>query len=528
MSGLERRQTALLLLLALVGVIIYSNTFQAPFHFDDITNIVENPVVKSSRYFLYPSRVEGLPHGEVFRSRYVGYLSFALNYGLHGLHVAGYHVVNVAVHIMNAALVFLLVVFSFRTPALAGASLGKRSHSVALAAGFLFLTHPVQTQAVTYVIQRFASLAAFFYLASLVCYIRWRLDGRSSLYEVLFFRGSGRKRLRFLAPLLLTMLIIPVTLLTSERPAGEIIGHIGEAARLKSEMSRLDYLMTQFRVIFTYLRLIVLPVNQNLDYDYPVFSSLLSTGVLVPFLLLAGLLCSAGYLLLRARGERRVLLLAGFGIVWFFLALSVESSVVPIRDVAFEHRVYLPLAGISILAAAGMFSLAESLSSGRRRAILGVFVATVAVLSLLTYERNRLWGSGISLWEDVVRKSPYKARGYNNLGNRYAEQERYEQAAEHYGYAVLISPEYHDYWVNRGTAYLHMGKYDKAIKHFKETLKREPGMAEAYNNLCHIYYKKDLLDEAEENCLRALKIKPDLVEARGNLNRILERRANPD
>jgi hypothetical protein len=150
-------------LVAFLGLFAYSNTFEVPFHFDDKIMVIENPTVKNFQYFTDPSKAKDFQSYSGFISRYVGYLSFALNYNLHGLDVTGYHVTNLAIHIVNALLVYLIVLLTFRTPRMKESRAAAGAGYIALFSALLFVSHPVQTQAVTYIIQRFASLAACFY-----------------------------------------------------------------------------------------------------------------------------------------------------------------------------------------------------------------------------------------------------------------------------------------------------------------------------------------------------------------------------
>jgi hypothetical protein len=345
-------------LIALIGLIAYSNTFQSPFQWDDKHYIAENPIVKNLDYFLEPSKAEGFDYFGSFRRRYVGYLTFALNYRVHGLDPAGYHALNIAIHILNALLVYFLVRLTFRTPFLGGPDKEGISRLIALLSGLLFVSHPVQTEAVTYIFQRFASLAVFFYLCSLVLYIKWRLGTARrptryrnvvfyllsiasailamktkenaftlplaiTLYEFLFFSGPARGRLLRLMPLLLTLLIVPSTIMGADTPAGEIIGGIGPATRGYEQITRGSYLLTQLRVIVTYIRLLLYPANQNLYYDYPVFHSLFNLQVSVSFLFLLSVFGLGIYLFYLSRLKAPILRLTSFGIFLVFLALSV-------------------------------------------------------------------------------------------------------------------------------------------------------------------------------------------------------------
>jgi hypothetical protein len=184
-----RRPSFHIVLIVFLGLVVYLNTFDASFNHDDGILIVKNPLIKDIGYFFDMEKAEQktkesmnakeiLNAEEIlryFKTRYVAYLSFWVNYRIGGLDVTGYHVVNTAVHIVNALLVYMLVRFTFMTPFLVNSDLKANSRFIALFSGLLFVTHPIQTMAVTYILQRCASLAAMFYLLSIVLYVKWRL-----------------------------------------------------------------------------------------------------------------------------------------------------------------------------------------------------------------------------------------------------------------------------------------------------------------------------------------------------------------
>ncbi|MEF9427495.1 MAG: hypothetical protein L0956_10155, partial [Candidatus Mariimomonas ferrooxydans] len=259
-----------MVLIIVLSLLAYSNTFQGSFSFDDGRFIVKNPVVKDLSYFTESSKLMGHHIHYVLKNRFMGYFTFALNYKLHGLDVTGYHIFNLLIHIINALLVYLLVIISFKTHFLNKSPIKGYSGYIALSAALLFACHPVQTQAVTYIYQRVTSLATLFYLLSLVMYIKARLSSTSAstltcyavsfisavlamrtkeiaftlpvmitLYEFMFLRGKIKTRLLYLVPILLTMLIIPLTLINLDTPVGELIGDVSEATKIYPPFSTL-------------------------------------------------------------------------------------------------------------------------------------------------------------------------------------------------------------------------------------------------------------------------------------------------
>jgi tetratricopeptide (TPR) repeat protein len=575
-------------LIGILGFLAYSNTFHSPFQFDSVINIVRNPVVKDFEYFTDARKAEGLKTAQpwlyhALKGRYLGYLTFALNHKFHGLEVTGYHVLNLLIHLLNAFLVYLFVMLTFRTHYFEASAIKESSGHIALFSALLFVSHPVQTQAVTYIVQRLASLAAFFYLLSLLAYIKSRLHARKVsryafcsmsfvsaaiavktkeisvtlpamiiLYELMFFRGKLKSRILYAAPFMAIVLLIPFAPIGMDASFGDVMEHLDLMSGVRTTISRLDYLFTQFRVIVTYIRLLFLPVNQSLDYDYPLFHSSLNLQVLMSFLFLASILGIGGYFLHRSK-KSPALRLGSFGLFWFFVALVPESSVFPIADVIFEHRAYLPSIGVFIFTACILFHCA---SKSRRyyAAMIYALTAIVIALTILTYSRNLIWQDEIRLWSDVASKAPNKRRGilnlgvkyqhkgfpekameqfhmpvelkqetaesYNNMAVVYASAGRYEMAVSLYLEALRLRPDYPEAFNNLGISRAALGKYEDAISSFGDALKLNPAYPEAFNNLGNVYLNLKEYGAAEKNYFRALEIKPGYPEARYNLIKV--------
>ncbi|MBF0592641.1 MAG: tetratricopeptide repeat protein [Nitrospirae bacterium] len=551
-----------ILIIAVVGLLIYSNTFNIPFIFDDIPNIAENLLIKDLRYFTNKSMVHDIPViynvKDFFYSRLLGYLTFALNYKLHGLNVTGYHAFNLAVHLINAISVYYLIRLTTKTPFFSRHS-RIRDYPVDLLAffgGVLFVAHPIATQAVTYIIQRFASLATMFYLLSVLFYIRARLDPETkytkhiyalytaalicavcamktkeiaftlpmliTAYELMFLEGSARKRTLLLAPFILTLIIIPVSLVQTNASLLEA-GRMEESMQLASSqyISRWDYLLTQFRVITTYIRLLLLPVNQNLDYDYPIYNTLFSPAVVISLLFIISIAGVGVYLYVLSnrpdRDNRCWLRLASFGILWFFVSLSVESSIIPIADVIFEHRVYLPSVGF-ILALLSVYMINISkFERFQRTIVVPVAVLIVMAFSIAAYARNNTWRNSIAIWEDVVQKSPNKIRPHNNLGADYYDQGRFNEAIRQYETSIQLKPGEAYAYLNLGIVYEKQGNLDEASRLYNAALKINPDFPDTHNNLGDFYYGQGRFDDAIKEYQTAIRLKPSFTEAYCNL-----------
>jgi Flp pilus assembly protein TadD len=336
------------------------------------------------------------------------------------------------------------------------------------------------------------------------------------LYEIFFFRGKWKKRLLYLLPLLATLPIVPISVFATGDSAGDVLADIGEKSRVSASMSRLDYLFTQFRVIVTYLRLLILPVDQNVDYDYPVYNTFFTPPVLLSFLLLAALFALAVYLYFatrRAAGpvstlkpqsssdaaggsptqsvssfnlqpstvNDPVLRLISFGVLWFFLALAVESSIIPIQDVIFEHRMYLPNLGAATVFAATLSFLAEIFfrqSAGRWFVTVAVLIITG--LAVATVQRNQLWGSELRLWQDAAAKSPQKARTLNNFAVALEGSGRRADAAQVFSRAIQVDPTYYKAYYNLADLYLVSDQPEKSLPLLQTAIRMKPDFTEAY------------------------------------------------
>ncbi|MFH1021394.1 MAG: tetratricopeptide repeat protein [Pseudomonadota bacterium] len=550
---------AAILLILVAGTLVYANSFRVPFMFSDIQSIPENQVIRNLENFYANSA------GYDFNSRrVVGYLTLALNYHFGGLEVAGYHLFNLAIHLFSALLVYVLMLLSFRTPHLRESRLAPRAGLTALLAALVFVVHPVQTMAVTFVVQRLTSLTTLFYLLAMVLYIAARLKtegerfrtgewktpvlliGASvisavlamktkeiaftlplaiALYELYFFQGEWKRRFLSLLPLLLTLPIVPLSIIWS--PDAMVA-----QGRVQTEMARLDYLFTQFRVIVTYLRLLVFPVNQNLDYDYPVYTSFLTPPVFISFLFLTSLFALAVYLYFRSGRPQSSALsrqpavspfdpslrLISFGILWFFLALSVESSLIPIVDVIFEYRLYLPSVG-AIIAAAVAFGLL--LDRVRNQNLVKALMIGAAVVLLIfgaaTWKRNIVWQSHLNMWQDVAAKSPNKARPQVNLGAALGGQGRMAEAVAALSTAVRLEPDNPDPYVNLGAALASQGRLAEAIPVLSRAVALEPANADAGNNLGLALILAGRQDEAIPILAEAVRLDPDFERAWYNL-----------
>jgi Tfp pilus assembly protein PilF len=541
-----------------LGLLTWWGSLEVPFVFDDFPNLAENPLVRDLGYFT-GARDPAESGASDFqraglRSRPFAVLTFALNYRAHGLAVAGYHAVNLAIHLLAALLVLHLVRRTLALPALAGSRLAAIREPVALAVAALFLVHPIQTQAVTYLVQRMTSLAGMLALASLAAWIEARL--RSSRFEKgVFFALSlaafaaalaskqnvvtfplliaaydlaflGARPARACARVLPWLVLSAASVLALVGAPGSVAETLDAAAqvsRVDTAMSRLDYLLTQSRVVTTYVRLMVVPAGQNLEWDVPV-ETRATPAVALSGAFLAALLAGSAWLLLRRSSADPGWRVVGFGGVWFFVALAVESSLIPIVDVMFEHRLYLPSVGFLLATVAGAALL---LPVRARSTASAAAVAAVLALGAATVARNRVWTDPVHFWSDVVEKSPRKPRALVHLGAELGLLGELERAAECYRRALAVEPENAEALTNLAILAWHDGRPEEAEPLFRRAIAAKPQIFYPRFFLGTMLASGGRVDEAEPLLLEALAQRPRHADTLTNLGSIRLQHGDP-
>ena len=388
-----------ILLIVILPTIIYSNTFDATFHFDDKPSIVENYAIH--RFDLK----------EIFSkaSRPVLEVTFALNYYFGKLNVFGYHLVNLMLHIANGIMLYFLLLWTINpikpgNPINQTNSINKINYRVPLYASLIFVSHPIQTQAVTYIVNRSSVLATTFYLLTILFFMKAFRGANSSpvtrhsplylggafvasclamgtkqiaatlpvmllIYDFYFISDGDLKRLKhhWKAHLLIFSTLAIVFYLSFGGLKTFVSFDYAKGIPMPQEkpITSFDYFLTQLHVIPYYIKLLFIPTNLNLDYDWPITRIIDFTTVLF-FVLLASLFILGLFLFRKAR-------LVSFGIIWFFVTLSVTSSFIVIFDVIFEHRLYLPSIGFAIVIAFLISKISELQTAKRlNRAALHV------------------------------------------------------------------------------------------------------------------------------------------------------------
>jgi protein O-mannosyl-transferase len=548
--------------LILLGLLIYGRTFQYGFVFDDQYFIVNNPYIRSFSHVQMMWQVFPV-------TRLIGMYSFALNYYFNQMHPQGYHIFNFIVHLAAVGLVWALADLLFKITKWLPAK-DPLTKELPFIIAVLFLVHPCQTQAVTYITQRFESMATVFYLATIYFYLRGRLSTENTRRIILF----GLSGLSMILGILTKEVIAtaPVMILASEWilfpkkdkkkaylvliVAGVLLGvvlskmlHAGSGLFLRSLPSEShdgdiltlgSYFLTQMRVFLTFLRLLVLPIHQNLDYDYPA-----SSGLLHPPLTLAGLGVILGFIFLIIRLRRKIPLVA-FGLSWMLITFSINLA--PRSNVIFEHKLYLISFGFFLTVVALLSILIRG-----QKILRVVLLCLITALAVFSFQRNKIWRNEIILWDDTVQGAPHKARPLNNRGLAYFHQGNFAQAMADYDKAIEINPYYsaaynnrgllnyrqgnfiqaildfdqaiekntdhaatYSSYSNRGLAYFRQGNFTQAMADYNKAIEINPYFAQVYSNRGLLYYNQGRFAQAVSDYNKAIAIDPNVSEAYNN------------
>jgi tetratricopeptide (TPR) repeat protein len=537
--------------LAVATLAVYANSFRGPFVFDDLLSIPQNSTIHGLASALKPPS-----GGETVTGRPILNLSFALNYAISGEQVWSYHAVNWLIHALAGLTLFGIVRRTVR---------GEGAFFCAVAAALLWLVHPLQTESVTYIVQRAESLMGLFYLFTLYAFVRgaeapaargerggvWFalsvgacLAGMGTkevmvsapvivlLYDRTFLAGSFREAWRRRGPvhgaLLLTWIPLAMWVAGAPNRGGTSGWGVGVGFG--------QYWATQFQAVMHYLWLAVWP--RTLIADYGV-RWVRSAGEVVPYALGVGviLVVTVGLIFWRTgKGEARVESgTAGVGAlgyrangcwglgflgVWFFAILAPTSLVPGMRQTLAEHRMYLALAPVVVLVVLAVWRWL-----GRR----GVWVVAAAAIGLgcATFQRNDVYRSEMALWRDTVTKRPGNAAAHNNYGNVLSAQGQPTDALAQYEEALKIDPQYVDAWADEGNALVKLERPAEAIPRYEAALQIKPNLADVETGLGNAYAAAGRDPEAAEHYGSALRIDPNYTDAGNDLGLSLMRMGHP-
>jgi tetratricopeptide (TPR) repeat protein len=534
-------------LIVLAGVVVYANSFAGVFVFDDNEAIINNPTIRQwwrLDQVLNPPSRDLLP----MEGRPLLNLTLAINYAISGTQTWSYHLVNLMLHLANGLLLFDLLRRTYQRPAVPS-SLGNRALPLAAVIAALWIVHPLQTEVVTYVVERAESLVALFYLLTFYCVLRsvdsdrgvwWKagavmacLLGMASkeimvtapvmlfVYDRTFLAGSfaeaWRRRWRLYLLLASTWLLLVVLILST----GQIF--CGSEFGVKP---RWGYMLTQPKVILHYLRLALWPHPLCAYYAWPVSESWREIWPAL-VVVLAGGMGSLWALVKRPQW--------GFLGLWFFGILAPTSSVVPLRDIIVERRMYLPLVAVVTLLVvggnlAGLAMIRRGWLSGRVAVKVGASAAIIVGVTwgVLTVHRNLVYYSVWAIWEDTAIKAPSNVRAHSNLGNMLVAKRDFEGALMHYRTALRLQPHVARNHYDVGNTLAYLGRVEEAQVCYEKAIEIDPRFADPYNNLASLFARRGKLEQAKIHYQHAIQVKPDYAEAHNNLANILAQQGDTE
>lgn len=501
------------ILLFLMIVLIYWNSFDAAWHLDDRPNILNNrglhitslqPGSLIRTFFTAPDS-GGTITNRLYRP--IPCLTFAINWYFGKDEVFGYHVVNILVHILTAYLLFLTILNILKSPNLIKHYQGQENF-IAFLAAVLWAINPVQVQAVTYIVQRMASMAAMFYIMGIYFYVKTRLSQYplqrilllfSCVLSFIFALGSKQNTVTLPFVLLLIEIICfqDLSLQGVRRVfwGGSIVGGMllvflgawlfvpgnpfliieGFQSR---PFSLYERLLTEPRIVLFYLSLIFYPLPHRLsiEHDIIVSTSLFEPWTTLPAILFHLLLISIGLSQIKKRP------LLALAILFFYLNHVIESTVIPL-ELIFEHRNYLPSLFLFLPVAVGFKKLMDSYakkSQSFRSVLACLSVLIIIGIGAGTYIRNMAWATEKALWEDAMHKAPNSHRPLHNLAWAYYTRiGQYDKAIELYKKSLNLRTNNNSAnpiaLSNLALLYVHKKNYQKASELWQNALERLPG-----------------------------------------------------
>ncbi|OGL47915.1 MAG: hypothetical protein A3C43_02850 [Candidatus Schekmanbacteria bacterium RIFCSPHIGHO2_02_FULL_38_11] len=574
-SETENKKKRLLIfytfLIILLSLTIYSDSLEVPFHYDDQMAIVTNYSIR---------HLDNIPKILLSNpTRAVSNLSFSLNYYFCKLEPFGYHLVNLFFHILNGILVYLILNLIFTSIPL-----------IPFVSALIFVSHPINVESVTYISSRAGLMSTTFFLLSFYLFMEFRNSDFSFNKKILFYflmifsyiLSVGSKEIGITLPVVL--ILYEFCFFNKNEQAlswfsafknkifylpffaiilmAFIVRYYTIGSFFHPTFTRNPYVnfLTQINVTISYIKLLFLPVNLNVDRHFPLttsfnFTTLCFSGIILFIFCLA-------FICFKNRSE------ISFSILWFFITIS-PTSVIPLEDVMSERWLYLPSIGFSIFLSMSLYRIfcrgrplcrpsfwADrnvrpyfyafsrsnppsppfiTLPDGRQEVGLGGFLRKIPFITIVsaliilffsidTYQRNLVWSDWISLWEDTVKKSPLNARAFLNLGVGYEKKEMFNEAIAAYRRAIEIEPYHVKAHANLGTVFSRFNNFRDGIRELEIAIKINPELDAAYFNLGTTYKKMGLLDEAVIEYEKALSLKPDDELIRRVLIKVIKQR----
>lgn len=546
-----RKNIFAIITLFIIVLSTYSNTFRASFHFDDEPNISGDKYLHFNK--LGWEKAKGIllfePNGSKRIYRPAVRFTFAINYYFGGENVLGYHIVNLSIHLLASIFLFLFIYNGLNLP-LVKAKYGPNSYSIALFATVFWAINPIQTQAVTYIVQRMASMAGLFYIMSMYFYLKGRTCKNRRIkithyffcfvtailsfaskensamlpisiffFDLFLIQGLTRASIKKNSYVLLALILIPLALaLVLAGPSIISPKHLFSVYELR-DYTLLERLLTEPRVIIFYITLLFYPMPDRLNilHDISISQSLIDPPTTI--LAILSVFLVLGIAIMKSRRWP----LLSYCVLFFFLNHLIESTIFGL-ELIFEHRNYIPSMLLFVPVAILIVRLIKFFSYKKSMQIIFVGFITLILVGLghSTFIRNFVWKTNESLWLDTIDKSPNLPRPHHNLARYYGSIGDREKEITEYEMALKLNRWLHGdkrflTHYNLAMAYKNINRIDEAIEHLKEAIKIYPKFPDAYNNLGVILVRQRKYDEAFNYFIKALTYNSKSHIAHNNL-----------
>jgi len=512
-----------------VGFLIYSNSFNNEFFWDDDDSIVNNTYIKDIKYFprfFSENLIAGT--GQITNYwRPVLLISFSFDYHLFGLSPIDFHVHNTLLHILSAFLIFILLY-----------KLSKGNLLLSYFPALIFLVHPLQTEAITYIAGRADPLSSVFSLISLIFYYYYREKLKNKYVfwsliafilalltkeqvillplliaslEIFFFlsRKNWKNSLKKLLPFFLISLVYFILRITILNFNDILSG----STYLESYSSSIGTRLLTFTwVINKYFALLFAPFNLHMAYEVEPVTTIFSWSVFL-FICLISLIVILAY---KTWSKNKLIT---FGFLWSFIILLPRTNILKINRPMYEHWLYLPIMGF-FLAFFGLILLMINRvkDKNRKKTLKYVFISLIIIFSIYlsyqTIERNRDWRDPITFYEKNLNYTPNSYIQRNNLGMAYAKSSRHAEAITEYQKAISIADIYPQVHYNLANSLVILNNLKEAESQYLISVDMSPGFSLAYQGLLNIYLSQG---EKNEAYLLLAKLKLNIPEANYNL-----------
>jgi tetratricopeptide (TPR) repeat protein len=530
--------------LGIIVFMIYSNSFNCSWHFDDEHTITDNPNIHMKD--LSWDSLKRAFHSDqnhpqrIYRP--VSCLSFVLNYYLGGLDVSGYHLVNISIHFITAVFLFLFIYQTLNLPLLRD-RYAEKAYFIAILSTVLWAINPVQGQAVTYIVQRMASMAGMFYIMSMYLYLKVRTTENNRNRFIFYFLGIltfllalGSKENAVMIPFSLALfeifLLQETPWLNIKRHLKIYLGIIGLlllAGLLYVHLKHFNIfeylstgyqnrpftlcqrLLTEPRVTVFYISLLLYPVSTRLNIAHDIN---ISTSLFTPLTTIISLLLITVIIVLALYKSKKYPLVA-FSVCFFFLNHIVESSFLPL-ELIYEHRNYIPSMFFPLSLVIGFSAIIDYYSARKpmKYILLAFIILYLVGLGHSTFIRNFTWKNPKSLWIDAIEKAPGLARSHHNLGRYYQDNGYMGEAFSEYqkAFAGRMTHRKNIYfytYYNLGKLFSDQKDYVKAEFYYRKALEINPKFPAIYINLATIYDMNGDAESAYEYIKKAFNFYPN-------------------